>query len=465
MILSTVAYNPTAVDLFSGCGGLTQGLKDAGFKVIGAVEKDILSVQTYKVNHPEVKVWDIDIRSLHPRLLKRQLGLQTGELDLLAGCPPCQGFSSIRTLRGKKAIDDPNNELLFRFLLFVRELKPKAIMLENVPALATDQRLTLFKKLLAELGYTVNNNIVKVLDAADYGVPQRRKRMLLLTGRFGCIQFAKSEERRETVRSAIGNLAPAGQSGDLLHDTLASHTTEVMERIKRIPKDGGSRFALGLEHQLDCHKKTSGFTDIYGRMAWDSISPTITGGCINPSKGRFLHPEEDRAITLREAALLQSFSSTYYISLERGRYPAALLIGNALPPQFIRRHALEVKAYIYNHRLRRFPTDLTEHQWEAVKPLLPLIQEGPGRRRSVSLRDTINGLRFWEATEQSIHRLPPVFPQGTNLMYYYRRWNKSGLWEQIKYQLGSHTLEQNTLPKQLLLDHAANDMDSIFQQG
>jgi DNA (cytosine-5)-methyltransferase 1 len=112
-----------------------------------------------------------------------------------------------------------------------------------------------------------------------------------------------------------------------------------MDRIKRIPKDGGSRTDLGKEHQLKCHQNNDGFKDVYGRMAWDKPSPTITGGCFNPSKGRFLHPEEDRAISMREAALLQSFPSDYTFSLSRGKIAVAQMIGNALPPEFIRRHA------------------------------------------------------------------------------------------------------------------------------
>jgi DNA (cytosine-5)-methyltransferase 1 len=125
-----------------------------------------------------------------------------------------------------------------------------------------------------------------------------------------------------------------------LHNYLVAPRAPHIEKlIKAIPKDGGSRTDLGEEWQLECHKKSDGFKDVYGRMAWDSLSPTITGGCVNPSKGRFLHPTENRAITLREAALLQTFPKNYRFPLSRGKFPAALLIGNALPPEFIRRHA------------------------------------------------------------------------------------------------------------------------------
>jgi len=106
-----------------------------------------------------------------------------------------------------------------------------------------------------------------------------------------------------------------------------------------IPKDGGSRSDLGLERQLACHRRCDGFKDVYGRMKWDDVAPTITSGCINPSKGRFLHPEQDRAITLREAALLQGFDMSYRFPIHRGRYPLAELIGNAIPAEFVRRQA------------------------------------------------------------------------------------------------------------------------------
>jgi len=120
----------------------------------------------------------------------------------------------------------------------------------------------------------------------------------------------------------------------------------IKELIKKIKKDGGSRTDLLKRNQLKCHRKFDGFRDVYGRMAWNEVAPTITSGCINPSKGRFLHPTKNRAITLREAALLQSFPSSYYISLRRGKYAAAALIGNALPPEFARRQAISVKHHL-----------------------------------------------------------------------------------------------------------------------
>jgi DNA (cytosine-5)-methyltransferase 1 len=123
-----------ALDLFAGCGGLTEGLIRAGFDVIGAVEIDRQTSETYKLNHPTVQVWNKDIRDIHVSTVKRRLGLRNGTLDLLAGCPPCQGFSTMRTLNGNKAVNDPKNDLLMEFLRFVEELRPKAVMMENVTA-------------------------------------------------------------------------------------------------------------------------------------------------------------------------------------------------------------------------------------------------------------------------------------------------------------------------------------------
>jgi DNA (cytosine-5)-methyltransferase 1 len=131
-----------------------------------------------------------------------------------------------------------------------------------------------------------------------------------------------------------------------MHDLSENRSERVRALIRRVNKDGGSRTQMSREEQLSCHQKCDGFKDVYGRLAWDSVAATITGGCVNPSKGRFLHPEQDRAITLREAALLQSFPKEYTFSMRRGKYAAAALIGNALPPEFVRRHAASVARHL-----------------------------------------------------------------------------------------------------------------------
>lgn len=326
----------TAVDLFCGCGGLTVGLKEAGFDVRGAVDVDPLSVKTYLANHPDVKVWEIDIRQLNPSEMGAALSLGKKRLDLLAGCPPCQGFSTMRTLNGARSIEDPRNDLLLDFQRFVEALSPRAVMLENVPGLRNDGRFAAFCNRMKDIGYLGDH---RVLNAAEYGVPQRRRRLIYLAGYGMGIPFADPVYKPITVRDAIQGLPKAGESGDPVHDIPEQRTAKVMELIRRIPKNGGSRTDLPEEDQLDCHKRCNGFKDVYGRLAWDDVAPTITSGCFNPSKGRFLHPEEDRAITMREAALLQGFPHSYKFPITDNKSAIALMIGNALPPPLIAAHA------------------------------------------------------------------------------------------------------------------------------
>lgn len=337
---TTGAKRLTAFDLFSGCGGLTVGLKRAGFTVLAAVESWDAAAEAYELNHKDVRLVRSDIRECDPVKLMRSLGLHAGDLDLLAGCPPCQGFSSLRTLNGTRPVTDRQNDLIFDFVRFAIALLPKTILLENVPALESDERLERVKSILGKAGYVSE---ARVLDAADFGVPQRRRRLLFLASRVGPVSFPVPAKKRVTVRKALEGLAKPGESGDALHDSQAQHSPQVSRLIKLIPRDGGSRADLGEEAQLPCHRRMKGFHDIYGRMRWDDVSPTITSGCINPSKGRFLHPEQDRAITLREASLLQGFPKQYRLPLVRGRYPVAQLIGNAFPPEFVRRQAVQLR--------------------------------------------------------------------------------------------------------------------------
>ena len=332
---------PTAVDLFSGAGGLTLGLRAAGFDVIAAVEKDALAVRTYRDNIEGVAVESGDIREVSPARLLDAAG--HGSVDLVAGCPPCQGFSAVRTLNGSRSVEDERNDLLFDFLRFVRELRPAAVMMENVPGLGDDARFSRFTEELRETGYSVEH---RVLNAAEYGVPQRRRRLLVLAGIHGPIPFAPPSKDRTSVRQALDGLALAGSSGDPAHDAPEKRTDRVARVIRAIPPDGGSRSSLPKELLLECHSKTNGFSDVYGRMAWDKPAPTITAGFVNPSKGRFLHPTEHRTVSIREGSLLQGFPKTFRWPMEAGKYPVARMIGNALPPEFVRRQAVEVAAYL-----------------------------------------------------------------------------------------------------------------------
>ncbi|MCY3792693.1 MAG: DNA cytosine methyltransferase [Gemmatimonadetes bacterium] len=340
---NSTGEEPVAIDLFSGCGGLTEGLKMAGFRVLAAIDVDLFAIQTYRANHREVAVWKRDVRRVEPARLLRRFGLRKGQLDLVAGCPPCQGFSTLRTRNGSSPVNDPRNDLLLEFQRFVEELLPRAVMMENVPPLVRDRRFGGFTQKLRQLGYVGHHS---VLDAADYGVPQRRRRLIYLAGYCAAIPFATEITDRRTVQDALGQLPKAGSSGDAVHDLPERRSAKVMRIIRSIPKDGGSRVDLPEELQLPCHKRCDGFADVYGRMAWRSVAPTITSGCFNPSKGRFLHPEEDRAITMREAALLQGFPQRYKFTSLAGKEALAGMIGNALPPPFVAAHADSIRRFL-----------------------------------------------------------------------------------------------------------------------
>jgi len=333
----------TAIDLFSGCGGLTQGLLDAGFDVLAAVEVDLKARETYALNHPRIPIAGNDIRNLEATELMSMLKIKSGELDLLAGCPPCQGFSNIRRKNKPLAAHDPRNDLIDDFLRLAIALMPKLIMMENVPGIIQYEKFQSLVRTLKQAGYSV---IYKILDVSDFGVPQRRKRLILSANKNGEAIIATPSNYQVSVRETIGNLPLSGSSGDELHDLKAKHSSRINALIAAIPKNGGSRISLPLEMQLPCHQKMNGFSDVYGRMSWDDVAPTITGGCTNPSKGRFLHPEYNRAISLREASLLQGFPRNYKFNLNHGKQAISLMIGNALPPSFISKHALAMATSI-----------------------------------------------------------------------------------------------------------------------
>lgn len=333
-----------AIDIFSGCGGLSLGLKGAGFAVAAAVEIDRKAQETYRLNHPNVRLYAQDIRELDPAEVLRGAGLKPGELDLLAGCPPCQGFSRLRTKNKRTSVSDDRNNLVEDFLRFIVVMKPKTVMLENVPALAKDARFLKMRRQMHGLGY---KTIVHVLDAADYGVPQRRKRLIMLASNVHTPVLAGKARKRVTVRAALKGLAKPDAARDKLHRLGEKRSEAVRDLIALIPKNGGSRSDLPKRYQLDCHKRSDGFSDVYGRMAWDDVAPTITSGCHNPSKGRFLHPSQNRTITLREAAILQGFPRRYKFNVDHGKEGIALMIGNALPPPFIAAHAGALKRGLY----------------------------------------------------------------------------------------------------------------------
>lgn len=335
-----------SIDIFSGVGGLTEGMHQANFKTQLAFEIDEIASKAYQLNHRDTIVITKDIRKVSIAEIKRQLNGK--KIHLLAGCPPCQGFSTIRTLNRAQPIEDKRNNLIMEYIRIVKAIKPYTIMLENVPGIVN---YDLFKEALVVLkkaGYKWID--FKVVNVKNYGVPQSRRRLVLVGSRLGEIKVAEPLNEKITVRQTIGNLPLPEKSSDPIHKIYPFHKPHVQKRIEMTPKNGGSRKDLPKEFLLKCHKKENiGFTDVYGRLRWDDYSTTITGGCLNPSKGRFLHPEQDRCISAREAALLQSFPPNYKFPVCISRSNLALLIGNALPPNFSYIQSEHIKQHLMCH--------------------------------------------------------------------------------------------------------------------
>ena len=326
---------PTAIDLFCGCGGVTAGLKAARFKVIAAVDNDPIACRTYRANHPSVRLFEEDIVHVDPWRIRESL-LRHCTLDLLIVCAPCQPFSS----QQRSAAEDDRANLMLQAIRFANALQPRLILFENVPGLEGPRFKELRDNLVAgldELGY--HFGITRRLDAADFGVPQRRVRCIMLASNSHTtpeLPECSTSGVESTVRTAIGDLKSlrSGEAdpSDGLH-FARHHRSVALERLKHIPRDGGSRDSLPHDLQLECHKGHKGHPDVYGRMSWDAVAPTLTTGCTDLTRGRFGHPRDDRAVTLREAARLQTFSDEYQF-LGNSKEIASQ-IGNAVPVKFI----------------------------------------------------------------------------------------------------------------------------------
>ena len=335
----------TAIELFSGAGGLTVGLKRTGFRVVAAVEVDRDCANTYRANHSEVNLLVKDVRKVTGKELLRH-GKISGP-DLVAGCPPCQGFSS---LTHKYTRPDPRNDLLLEMARLVLELKPRICMMENVPGLAQRGKALLdqFVTQLETDGYVVK---WQVLQLADYGVPQWRRRLVLLAGKGFEVAFPKpthsqnpgSKKQRPwiTLRDALPRLTrpitlsvaheKGGPKAAKWHVTRDMQPQTLRRLQASVP--GRPRFDFPLELRPKCHKGDKGFSNVYGRMMWEQIAPTITGGCTTFCKGRFGHPFEDRTLSVREAAVLQTFPLSYEFETQF-MDKVCEMIGNALPCRF-----------------------------------------------------------------------------------------------------------------------------------
>lgn len=322
-----------AMDLFAGCGGLSEGLEQAGFKILASVEIRPEARMTYSLNHRDTQIYE-DVREVDPVEFLERFNLKPKQLDLLAACPPCQGFSSIRT-RNKEIANDERNELIFEVARIVHILRPKCVLIENVPRLLTDYRLTEFKNRLAQWGYKFSEG---VLDAQNFSVPQRRKRMILIASLYGELELPQPHTRKLVVKDFLKGLpSPEDQHHIPLHRFKQKLSDIVLKRISHIQHN---RSELPDELALECHKKyPRGFRDVYGRMDWDKVAPTITRASHNPSKGRFVHPSENRGLTLYEAKLLQGFPRSYKFPTSLGIGKISSMIGEAFPPPMAKAQA------------------------------------------------------------------------------------------------------------------------------
>lgn len=323
-----------AVDLFCGVGGLTCGLQRAGIPVVAGIDIDGSCEYAYTHNNNcqfiEKSIDDVtgkEIRAL----------LRGADLKILVGCAPCQPFSSHQKDKQNRS-QHKDWKLLYQFGRLVKEVKPHIVSMENVPELEKEKVFSDFVETLRAEGYIVNYQIVNV---ANYGVPQRRKRLILLASRRKEVTLLPpTHPQHVTVRNAIGNLphveAGVADANDPLH--VAPHLSATnLQRIRHsVP--GGTWRDWPDNLKLECHKAATGqsYASVYGRMRWDDLSPTITTQFIGYGTGRFGHPEQDRALTLREGAIIQSFPPNYEFSSPNEVIQIRKIarhIGNAVPPR------------------------------------------------------------------------------------------------------------------------------------
>ncbi|MFC4640032.1 DNA cytosine methyltransferase [Deinococcus hohokamensis] len=323
-------------DIFCGIGGLSHGFVLEGFDVVFGADNDLTCKYAYEANNDAAFIHS-DVRKISSKSLPETF--IDSDVKILVGCAPCQPFSN-HTLK-IKIIDkesDDRWDLLLHFLRIARELRPSIISMENVPQLKKHDIYKRFISNLRDLGYFVSERIVF---CPDYGVPQKRSRLVVLASIFGEIDIISpthSESEYVTVRDAIGSLPEisAGKfdKNDPLHRT--NNLSEINLQRIRYSEPGGTWRDWPAELKLNCHVRDSGrgYPAVYGRMSWDDVSPTITTQFYNYGSGRFGHPVQDRALSIREGAILQGFPTNYKFAPENSNYSINHLarhIGNAVP--------------------------------------------------------------------------------------------------------------------------------------
>jgi len=328
-----------AVDFFSGAGGLTYGLRKAGIMVIAGIDNDGSCKESYEKNNGGSIFLEKDITMYLPSELERDLNISKNDDNMIfVGCAPCQYWSIIRTTKEKSK---KTKDLILDFQRFVDYFKPGFIIVENVPGISSKKESPMgrFIEAIEAFGYNVARGIT---DMSLYGIPQKRRRFTLIASRVTKVYLPKPTDKRITVRDVLGVKngfskigAGAKDKTKFLH-TAANLSKKNLERLQMTEKNGGDRSKWQNKegYRLACYSSgEKKFYDTYGRMWWDRPSPTITTKFFSISNGRFAHPEENRAISLREGASLQTFPKDYeFFGVSMSS--VAKMIGNAVPPKF-----------------------------------------------------------------------------------------------------------------------------------
>lgn len=345
-----------AVDFFCGGGGMTCGLRQAGIDVIAGVDFDKSAKDTYEFNNPGSKFIHTDIKELPLNYFERpEYGIGKDDDNLIfVGCSPCQFYSIINTSRTKS---QQSKDLLMSFANFIEYYKPGFVLVENVPGILTN-KASIWDKFLHFLdNHGYQNKEFKVIDLSYYGVPQSRKRFSMIATRIkntSPIHLPQADNKRQILEDFIGPKngfcpIPAGyKDSSSFNHSSAGLDKRNLERLSVTPHNGGSRlcWASRPDLQLRCYIGHDDiFKDNYGRMSWNKPAPTITTKFFNISNGRFAHPEEDRAISIREGATLQTFPLNYDFKTS-SLADAAKLIGNAVPCEYARRLGVTIQVFL-----------------------------------------------------------------------------------------------------------------------